>query len=160
MVTRRRLLLLLGGGAAAAAAAVAGFLALPGEEGGVGPPVIRYGEEVCAYCGMTIGDARFACAWRTASGAARRFDDIGCMVNAARRQDPGSDTRFWVHDYGDEAWLEAPVAHYLIAPAIKTPMAYGLAAFARPEAAQALAGTQRGRTYGWDALLTELERKG
>ena len=69
---------------------------------------------------MSIGDARFAAAWRTAAGDAQRFDDIGCMVNAMRTRNPGAGTSYYVHDYTDESWVEAPTARYVISPAIRT----------------------------------------
>ena len=48
----------------------------------------------------------------------------------------------------------------MVAPSIKTPMAYGVAAFAHAEAAQALGRQPPGQGYEWAALLQSLERKG
>ena len=160
MVSRRTFLALLGSGAVVAGGVAAGLTVLPGADHPSGPPMIRYGEERCAYCGMTIGDERFAAAWRCKDGREQHFDDIGCMVNASRRHDPGDGTQFYVHDFADHAWLDAASASYVVSTAIKTPMVYGVAAFARAEVAQSLSKQQQGLGYEWTSLLQSLERKG
>lgn len=162
MVTRRRFLVLLGAAGAAAGGVAIGVTALPSDSNGSasGPPAIRYGEDNCALCGMVIADPRHAAAWRDASGKAARFDDIGCMVNKLRRDAPGTGTTFYVHDYNDESWVEAPDATFVIAPSIKGPMAYGLAAFDTAAEAEALARDHRGTVHDWDDVLENLEQRG
>ncbi|UCC51087.1 MAG: hypothetical protein JSV68_18550, partial [Anaerolineaceae bacterium] len=39
------------------------------------PPQIVYGQDVCERCGMIISEEKFAAAYWTAGGEARRFDD-------------------------------------------------------------------------------------
>ncbi len=158
MITRRRFLMLLGSGVAAAGGIAAGIVALPGEEASAFPE-IAYGEERCAFCGMQIDDPRFAAAWRTAQGTERHFDDIGCMVGTYRRDRPDGDTRFFVHDYRNEAWLNAAVAIYVVAPEIKTPMAWAVLAVPDQEAARALPAYASAPTYAWELLLEHLEKK-
>ncbi|TAK75320.1 MAG: twin-arginine translocation signal domain-containing protein [Dehalococcoidia bacterium] len=160
MLTRRRFLK-RAGGAAALLAGAAVFGPACGTEGPDrdAPPTLRYGEERCAYCTMSIDDARFAAAWRTPSGGERHFDDIGCMVNAYRREAPASDSRFWVHDYRSQEWQDAGAATYLTSPSFKTPMGYGVAAFA--SAADAATAVPAAKTMlAWAELLTAVERKG
>lgn len=160
MLTRRRFLM-RAGSAATLLAGVAVFGPGCGEQGADldAPPTLHYGGERCAYCTMSIDDARFASAWRTPSGGERHFDDIGCMVNAYRREGPASDSRFWVHDYRTQEWLEVGAAAYLIAPSIKTPMGYGVAAFSTAAEAAAAVPTAKA-TLAWAELLTAVERKG
>lgn len=162
MVTRRRFLVLLGAAGAAAGGVALGVTTLPDDssDDASGPPRIRYGEDNCALCNMVIADPRHAAAWRDGSGNVARFDDIGCMVNKLRRQDPGDGTTFYVHDYNDESWIEAPAATYVIAPAIKGPMAYGLAALSSPAAATALAEQHDGAVHDWAGVLDNLEQRG
>lgn len=158
MASRRAFLGLLGGGIVAAGGVVVG-MSLRGTPPQVSAyPTIRYGEEMCTYCGMSIDDARFASAWR-ASGPERHFDDIGCMVSASHRDQPAGDVQFYVHDYQTEAWLDATAATFVVSRSIKTPMAYGVAAVARPEEVQAFA--QQGVTaYMWVELAQAVGRKG
>lgn len=82
------------------------------------------------------------------------------MVNKLRRDDPGAGTTFYVHDYNDESWLEAPGATFVIAPAIKGPMAYGLAAFDTQDEARALAAEHDGVVHDWAGVLENLEQRG
>ena len=159
MVSRRRFLVVLGGGAVAAGAVAVGAAVLPDGRHTGGPPSIRYGQERCAYCGMTIGDARFAAAWRTTGGAEQHFDDIGCMVNAGRERTPHPGTAYFVHDYSDESWLDAVAARYVISPAIKTPMAYGVAAFSEQHPPR-IAGVAEHAPLAWETLTQRVERKG
>lgn len=159
MLTRRQFLARTGG-----VAAVAGMAALGAGCGTKTPdpnaaPVIRYGQERCFYCTMSIDDARFASAWRTPAGAERHFDDIGCMVNAYRREGPPADSRFWVHDYRSQEWLEAGAATYVVAPSIKTPMAYGVAAFTSASEATVAVPVAKA-TLSWTDILNTVERKG
>lgn len=159
MLTRRQFLARMGSGVAVAAGVAFGAGCGGKAVDPSTPPTIRYGGERCAYCTMSIDDARFASAWRAPSGAERHFDDIGCMVNAYRREGPPADSRFWVHNYSSHDWLDAGGATYLIAPSIKSPMAYGAAAFA--SAAEAMAAVPAAKTtLAWTDLLSTLERKG
>ena len=158
-ITRRQFLARIAGGTAVTVAAALGVGCGPKDSDPSSPPTLRYGEERCSYCTMSIDDPRFASAWRIPSGSERHFDDIGCMVDSYRRDGPAAGTHFWVHHYRTEEWMDASVATYVIAPAIKTPMAYGVAAFASPS--EATAGVPSATaTLSWAAALSAVERKG
>lgn len=159
MLTRRQFLALLGGGAVIAGGAAVGISRLPGGTTAGATPEIKYGQERCAYCTMSIDDPRFAAAWRITTGTERHFDDIGCMVNAYRREGPPEGTRFWVHDYNNQSWMDSGAAAYVISPSIKTPMAYGVAAFASTADATATIPTAK-TTLAWADVLSTVERKG
>ncbi len=158
MLSRRRFLAILGGGAGAVGVAALGFRLLPSGEAEAAFPVIRLGEESCSFCGMSIGDVRFASAWRAASGE-RHFDDIGCMVNAYRRDHPAGNTQFFVHDYSSGAWLEASHATFAISTSIKTPMAYGVVATAAHEGGAPAPVLDQAARLEWSGLLETLERR-
>lgn len=158
MLSRRRFLTMLGGSAGAVGVAALGFRLLPGSQAEAAFPVIHLGEESCSFCGMSIGDARFASAWRAPSGE-RHFDDIGCMVNAYRRDHPAGDTRFFVHDYSDGAWLEASHATFAISKSVKTPMAYGVFATAADEGGAPASIPDQAAHLEWSGLLDRLERR-
>lgn len=160
MPTRRRFLALLGSGAAIGAASVAGVTILKDEEDeGDGFPVIRYGAESCARCGMIIDEVRFAAARSGPGKASKHFDDIGCCALDAAESPGGEGVRFFVRDYNDESWLDATSASYVIAESIRSPMAYGLAAVQNQQAAQELAGETGGHVYSWGELPVHLPRK-
>jgi copper chaperone NosL len=161
MVTRRRFLGILGAVATVGAAGVAGIQLLPGETVPTGDPVIRYGQENCARCRMAISDARFAAAWRDPAGKEAHFDDIGCMVLLQGEKNPAAGTRFWVHDYVTEAWLDAQSASYAISESIRSPMSYGVAASATADGAQRIVKESTQVTVTrWEALGTSLVKRG
>lgn len=112
----------------------------------ISPPPIHFGQDVCAFCSMTIDDPRFAAAliYRTSSGREKTaiFDDIGCML-AWQRQHPADRTiAAFVHDYKTRQWIVAGRAWYVRSPAIHTPMGWGIAAgSSQADAAEAAPGS-------------------
>ncbi len=158
MITRRRFLSLAGSSAITGGVMLlAGCSSKPVDADAT--PSVRMGEERCAYCTMLIDDVRFTAAWRTADGIERHFDDIGCMVNGSRRDAPPTGTRYWVHDYRTAAWLRAGEASFVISPAIKTPMTYGVAAFASAVDASGVVPSAS-PSLTWADVLQTVERKG
>ncbi len=129
-----------GGAVAVVAAGAAGFALLPGDEPRTGIPEIKLGKQECARCGMVIADGRFASAWRDPAGTARVFDDPGCMLLDQIQRSPGDGTQYWASDYRDETLIDATLAAYVVSEAIRSPMAYGIAAFATRAAADAALG--------------------
>jgi copper chaperone NosL len=148
----------MGGGAAVVVAAgAAGFTLLPGDEPQTGIPEIKLGKQQCARCGMVIADGRFASAWRDTSGKARVFDDPGCMLLDQVELGPAEGTEFWVADYRDETFIDATLAAYVVSDAIRSPMAYGIAAFATRAAADGALTELGGTVADWRGVLQEME---
>jgi copper chaperone NosL len=119
------------------------------------PPSIRLGEDICARCGMTIEDERFACAVVIASSPpeSRLYDDIGDLLKDITERPPptGVAAAMYVRDYNSpRTWLAAADATYLKSGQIKSPMESGIAAFASRAAADA-AGAP-GKTLSWSEL--------
>ncbi len=100
-----------------------------------GPPELHPGRDQCAHCGMMISDERCAGACiveQDGDRSALVFDDIGCMIDYARRHD--ASTRIvagFVRDYSAGQWIPAQTAHYLCAKPdlLVTPMGSGIIAF-------------------------------
>ncbi len=116
------------------------------------PPEIRYGEDVCTKCGMIISEARFAAAYYTEQGDARRFDDIGGLFiyNTENQEDV---VQFWVHDFDTEEWVEADQAFYVISDQLHTPMGFGVVAFSEQDRAQRLASKSNTMVMSFDDAL-------
>lgn len=129
----------------------------------VEPPVIRYGEDRCAHCGMIISDVRFAAGYLYEVGEGRYksviFDDIGDMVHYAGEQDGQTIRAWYVHDYASEEWLDALQAHYVVSEEIQSPMGSGVAARGSLAAAQALAAEKNGDVLDWQGLQTHVAAK-
>jgi len=109
------------------------------------PPEIVYGQDVCERCGMIISEEKYAAAYWTEGGEARRFDDIGGMLayNSELSEDVAS---YWVHDFANGEWIRAEGAYYVLTSDLMTPMGFGIAAFADEQQALALAYGQEGVT--------------
>lgn len=160
MLSRRRLLTIFGGAGLVAVAGGGAYALLPGEETLAGDPRIRYGKEPCTHCTMIISDDRFAAAWREQGRMERHFDDIGCMIAAARKHPPAPGTAYYVRDFSGAGWLDAPSAAYIAAAGIKSPMGYDVAAFASATGAAAFERTQHGRPETWASLMANLQDRG
>lgn len=146
-----------GGAVTIAAAGAAGFALLPGDEAETGVPEIRLGRQECDRCTMVIADSRFASAWRDADGKARRFDDPGCLLLDRLELAPAAGTEYWVSDYRDETLIEATQATYIVSDAVRSPMAYGIAAFASRAAADGALADLGGTIADWNGVSAVME---
>jgi len=120
------------------------------------PQAIRYGQDLCDHCHMTISDPRFAGEIVTRTGRVYRFDDPACL--AAFRREQLRDTTgsmAWVNDFTHpDRWLDASTASYLRSDALHTPMASGLAAFADPAHADSARTALGGTRLTWEDVAT------
>jgi copper chaperone NosL len=41
---------------------------------------IRYGQDICSFCKMTVMDKKFGCEIVTSKGKVFKFDDLSCMI--------------------------------------------------------------------------------
>lgn len=102
------------------------------------PPKIVYGQDVCDRCGMIVSEENFAAAYWTEEGEARRFDDIGGML-AYISEEGEAVASYWVHDFASGDWIRAEEATFVMDGDLKTPMGFGIAAFADEAQAMAMA---------------------
>jgi len=116
------------------------------------PPEIHYGEDVCDACGMLISDAKFAAAAVEEDGTARKFDDIGDLVDYYTQHDKAKVKAYFVHDYPSEKWLRAEQAFFVVSSKIQTPMAHGIAAYADRAAAESAAQKYGVKVIRFDEL--------
>ena len=115
------------------------------------PPVIRYGEEICRQCRMSIDDARFASAFIDERGLSQKFDDMGCM-KTYQQENHLLPARSWVHDYSSGAWLEVSKAFFVVSKSQMTPMGYGVAAFSDPLEAKKFSSEKQGQLISWEEM--------
>jgi copper chaperone NosL len=113
------------------------------------PPDVKYGEDI-SEMGMFVVDPRYTVAALPQEGDWILFDDIGELFKYHDRF-PG--TRFratWVNDYHTQQWTHAEDAWYVQSPGLKTPMGWGVAAFADEAEAHAFQTGQGGTMMTWD----------
>ncbi len=122
------------------------------------PPEIRYGESVCADCNMIISDARFASgyAYEVSTGRYESviFDDIGDMLAHAGKHPEHKVVAWYVHDFNSKEWIDATKASFVHSAGLQTPMASGLAAHAKADAAAQQAKEVSGEVLDWTTLTT------
>jgi copper chaperone NosL len=140
-------------------AAVAPSLAVLEGCGESGPRPIAYGRDECAWCRMTVSDARYGAVQRTAQGKQQVFDSVECLAEATLLLDAGAQARAaersWVTDYlRPGSLVPASVARYLRSAGPGSPMGKGFKAFASIADAEREQRIGGGVTMSWDEALT------
>ena len=135
------------------------FLAGCGSSATDSPPEIRYGRDLCAECGMIIGEQRFAAALNGQDGEYQKFDDIGCMRMYQSKQG-AAPKNFWVHDDAAEKWINGKDAVFTQTDNVITPMGYGVVASAGSAEAQKIVEQRKGQVLSWEEMLQSLKKKG
>lgn len=128
------------------AVAVALGLAVMGQGCTPQPDPIRYGQDACQFCKMTIVDPRFAAEVVTKKGRAYKFDDLACLVKHVRAEAyTDADLPIvLVADYAHPGTLlDARAAVFVADESLRSPMRGDVAAFVKPADVPAGARTFR-----------------
>jgi len=113
-----------------------------------GPPEIQVDRTACSHCGMLISERVYAAAYRAPGSDSRVFDDIGCLLEAARKEPHADRLRFWFHDAATTVWIDGEDAAFVASSTLRTPMGGGLIAFRDRTAAREGAVRHHGRVIG------------
>lgn len=126
----------------------------------VRPEPLRYGEDACHTCRMTLMDTKFGAEVVSVKGKIFKFDDMNCMINFLNS---GTLTeRDVVHrlvvDYTvPEKLIPAESAFFLKSNEIRSPMASRVAAFEQKADMDRYKGTWDGIYLTWGELVTEFK---
>jgi copper chaperone NosL len=126
----------------------------------VEPEPLRYGEDACHHCKMTLMDKKFGAELVTKKGKVYKFDDVNCMLQFynSGKVTPGEFSYKLVVDFSQpETLIEAGNAFYLKSPEIKSPMASQIAAFEKKESMDALKDQWNGIYIVWGELVTQFK---
>ncbi|GAB4030229.1 nitrous oxide reductase accessory protein NosL [Spirosoma gilvum] len=96
------------------------------------PDPIRYGQDACHHCKMTIVDQKFAAEFVTAKGKAYKFDDVACLAHylAENKLADNELALVLVNAYAKPGTLiDARTAVFVQSDAIHSPMIGNTAAF-------------------------------
>lgn len=97
---------------------------------GAGPKPIRYGQDECAGCKMTLVDQHYGAELVTAKGKVFKFDDLSCLLAFQQRPGSAPEARVVIIDFNrPNVFLPAGRAVFLLHDRLRTPMGSGLAAF-------------------------------
>ena len=106
-------------------------------------PEILVDRTPCSHCGMLISEPVYAAAYQVHESEPRVFDDIGCMLDALRRE-TAVPAKVWVQDASSGGWLDANQAVFVTSSHLRTPMSGGMLAYADAMTAERAAAAHRG----------------
>lgn|SRR5690606_630094 len=121
-----------------------------------GPVPIRYGQEQCTYCKMTISDARFGSQIVTLKGRAYNFDDVHCMIAFLKAGvvEQSDIKEIYLPDYSNDNKLYPANQMFLLkSESLKSPMLGNIAAFISETDLQAVREIHGGEVLKWADLL-------
>ncbi len=118
------------------------------------PAPIRYGQDACSHCRMTIVDDRFSASLLTPKGRTLSFDAVECLVAYLNEHGTQEGDVIVVADYASPGTMaDAATARYLRSDAINSPMGGGLASFARADSCETVRRRLGGTAGSWHELL-------
>jgi len=111
------------------AVATFAFLTLAGCEAKTQP--IRYGQDECTGCKMTLANPRYGAELITAKGKVLKFDDLNCLLTFQKQAATTPAPRAFIIDSNHaNIFLPAEQTYFLQHERLRTPMGSHLAAFA------------------------------
>lgn len=121
-----------------------------------GPAVIHYGEDVCDRCKMIISEKEFSTQYLLSRGEARKFDDVGCMIEYLREREDERDalTAVYVRDFDTGEWIDGEKAFYFRGGDVQSPMGYGIISFSSEQSMHAYPAFKEGKPLGGFGALT------
>ena len=121
------------------------------------PRDIEYGDDLCAYCKMTVVDAQYGAEAVTTKGRVYVFDAIECMVHFTQEYTEVKYAHLLVNHYTDPGVLhDATQSGFLISEALPSPMGAFLNALPNIEKAEVLRSEKGGDVYSWEELKKKL----
>lgn len=128
----------------------------------VGPEPIRYGQDECANCKMTLTDKRYGAEIVSKKGKVFKYDDLDCLVAALDAQVVPTDqvAHIVAVDFNKtNAFVDVNQAFFLQSEALKSPMRSDIAVFAtgaeRAAVQQQIGG---GQTPDWAAIREQFKK--
>lgn len=122
----------------------------------VEPEPIHYGEELCAYCKMTIVDARFASELVTNTGKVYKFDAIECMIDFMSNAQQRFDLQL-ISTFDKRILQAASDSYYLRSDNLPSPMGMHISGFSNEQTASAYADSLGGELYTWQELIQQYD---
>lgn len=122
-----------------------------------GPQPIRWGQDNCDMCKMTLMDQHFGAEIVTKKGKAYKFDDLNCFVRFLHANTVPSDqiTERYVINYAQPgALIPAESAAFLHSEQVKSPMASQTAAFVSLAELGKVKAQLDGEVWDWPKLQT------
>jgi copper chaperone NosL len=123
------------------------------------PVELTRNEDACAQCRMAVSDRRFAAEVVDSDGTARFFDDLGCLVRWLHENPLRPSAAAYIVCQDSGQWTAVEAASYVRSDKLKTPMSYGVGAWASRTEAQHKATELGGELLSWSELQHGLKGK-
>ncbi len=126
----------------------------------VKPDPLRFGEDGCYTCKMTLMDNRFGAELVTQKGKVYKFDDMNCMLDFYHSRYESSEEMAYtlVVDFANPGkFIEAKHALYAKSANIRTPMASGIAAFEDEKSFNKYNKEWKGILLSWGEVQTQFK---
>lgn len=120
------------------------------------PEKIDFGNDNCAYCMMSISDAKFSSQMVMNTTKVYKFDAIECLSAYYKKKlnDKSKMHSMWVTHYiGNNDWIDVKQAYFVQNPKIKSPMGLHLAAFKTEAECEQFAYTKELTGMTWSEVL-------
>jgi copper chaperone NosL len=124
--------------------------------GASAPVALRWDEEACKHCHMTLSDRRYGAEVVTVHGRTLAFDDAGCAAEylAGGELPPEDVSSIWVIDYSrPDTLVDARLAFFVQSDSFQTPMGSGVIATASAGNAAQLAEANAGKRLSWPEVV-------
>ncbi|HNM26588.1 MAG TPA: nitrous oxide reductase accessory protein NosL, partial [Saprospiraceae bacterium] len=122
-----------------------------------GPQPVRWGQDNCDMCKMTLMDQHFGAELVTKKGKAYKFDDLNCFVRFLHANTVPADqiAERYVINYAQPGTLvSAESAAYLHSELLNSPMASRTAAFGALAELGKVKAQLEGEVWDWAKLQT------
>jgi copper chaperone NosL len=126
----------------------------------VEPEPLRYGEDACHHCRMTLVDKKFGAELVTRKGKVYKFDDVNCMISFYNSGEVAHDQFLHklVVNFSEPANLiEADKAFYLKSTKLQSPMGGQVAAFETDQQMKSGKDQLGGIYMVWGELVTQFK---
>lgn len=115
---------------------------------------IKYGQDICEHCKMTIMDKQFAAELLNKNGKAFKFDDMICMLDYMQHK---KEMTAYVADFKTGELTKASTMFFIKDAALKTPMGGSIAAFSNRS--DAAAKYPSAKLMSWNELNSVTDAK-
>ncbi len=104
-----------------------------------GPPELVLGEDVCADCGMSIIESKFAAAVLVEVDGRREhavFDDVGCLIYWQEHHADARILERWSRTKDRDGWVTMDAGHFVVGSTVQTPMDFRIVCCSTREEAE------------------------
>ncbi|WP_420578254.1 nitrous oxide reductase accessory protein NosL [Ekhidna sp.] len=95
---------------------------------------IKFGEDHCVYCRMSISDPRYGALLVTDKGRIRKYDAAECMINDVNENAIASRKMMVIAYDQPKKLIHVDSAYFVISSVYNSPMGANMAAFSSKEA--------------------------